>query len=187
MVPRIQARIGLATDSATEIKPPFPRPPPHPQYTHAYALTQAWLHYQHARHLSTFHDLHAVMAFAAMANGVEDDAEAELWQTRTRDFLRSMEEYVRSGGQTSSRPATPPPPPAAAAATTAVQLHSFPVGQSRSAAQSGAFSAAGGADEGPRSGEGGGPPPDNLWVAEHVGLPLCEAMVAYRGVSKKVA
>lgn len=130
------------------------------------------------------------MAFAAMANGVEDDAEAELWQSRTQDLLRSMGEYVRSGGRVSSRPATTTPAPAAAAAAAtgaaaaAVQLHSFPMGQSRSAPQSRA-SAAGVAGEGGPKGEGGdGSPPDNLWVAEHVGLPLCEAMVAYRGVSE---
>eukprot|EP00752_Nemacystus_decipiens_P009858 g8795.t1 len=146
-------------------------------------VAEAWMHYQHARHLSTFHDLHAVMAFTAMANGVEDDAEAELWQSRTRALLRSMEEYVRSGGQVTSRAPTPTPAPPRTAA--AVQLHSFPVGQARSAAQGGAPS---GADEaGGGSGVGGAPPPDNLWVAEHVGLPLCKAMVAYRGGEFDVA
>lgn len=38
-------------------------------------------------------------------------------------------------------------------------------------------------DEGRRDGKADASPPDNLWVAEHVGLSLCEAMVAYRGVS----
>eukprot|EP00903_Cladosiphon_okamuranus_P020596 g18906.t1 len=146
-------------------------------------VAEAWLHYQHARHLSTFHDLHAVMAFAAMANGVEDDAEAELWLSKTKDFLQSMAEYVRTSGQASSRPVAPPPENAAMTGVVAgpVQLHSFPIGQNRPIVHCGTSAAAESRDEG-SSGEGGGsPPPDNLWVAEHVGLPLCEAMVAYRG------
>lgn len=157
-------------------------------HIHTHTREQAWLQYEQARHLSTFHDLHAVMAFAAMANGVDDDEEAELWRSRTQDLLRSMREYVRSGGVTTSqqtvaaaaettaaRAQAPPLPPPAV-----VQLHSFPNGPNRGSV----FSSAGGfEDEGP-DGEAKGPsPPDNLWVAEHIGVALCEAMVAYRGVS----
>ncbi|CAM9616099.1 unnamed protein product, partial [Laminaria digitata] len=71
-------------------------------------VAEAWLQYEHARNLSAFHDTHAAMAFAAMANGVEDDAESDLWRSRAEALLRSMREYVARGG---SRP--PPPPPAA--------------------------------------------------------------------------
>ena len=69
---------------------------------------QAWLLYGHARNLSAFHDMHAAMAFAAMANGVEDDAESDLWRSRAEGLLLSMGEYVSSGG---IRPPPPPPPP----------------------------------------------------------------------------
>lgn len=233
---------------------------------------QAWLLYEHARNLSTFHDMHAVMAFAAMANGVEDDAESDLWRSRAETLLLSMREYVSSGG---SRPPPPPPPPPAHSDTDAddhcsstppppslstqqaqasqqqlqepepvttlrknletsdgggsgggnscgvapsrspspplqmpppakvVQLHSFPArsppamapamgGRGGLAAGIGGKGGGGGggAGEGAVAAEGGGggagPPPDNLWVAEHVGLPLCEAMVAYRGVRGEV-
>ncbi|CAM9645825.1 unnamed protein product [Pylaiella littoralis] len=149
-------------------------------------VAEAWLQHEQARHLSTFHDLHAVMAFAAMANGVDDDEEAELWRSRTQDLLRSMREYVRSGGVTTSqqtvaaaaettaaRAQAPPLPPPAV-----VQLHSFPNGPNRGSI----FSSAGGfEDEGPDGEAKGSSPPDNLWVAEHIGVALCEAMVAYRG------
>lgn len=40
-----------------------------------------------------------------------------------------------------------------------------------------------GGEAGAGAGARGAVPPDNLWVAEHVGLSLCEAMVAYREVS----
>ncbi|CAN0041415.1 unnamed protein product [Ectocarpus sp. 4 AP-2014] len=143
-------------------------------------VAEAWLQYQHARHLSTFHDLHALMAFAAMANGVEDDAEAEYWKSRTRELLESMGEYVKSGGEAPAAARRRPPPspaggsepiPASTTATptaAAVELHAFPVTRNRGVG--------GDADEGCVEG-----PPDNLWVAEHVGLPLCRAMAAYRG------
>ncbi|CAM9228679.1 unnamed protein product [Scytosiphon promiscuus] len=161
-------------------------------------VAEAWLYYQHARHLSTFHDLHALMAYVAMAKGVEDKTEADFWLARTRELVGSMEEYVRRGG----RPLSPRRPPGdgaeaatgeaeagasaaelqssplaggpmAAAATpgarSVVNLHSFPVGRRRSAP------GGNGADVGAVP-----PPPDNLWVAEHVGLALCSAIVAYR-------
>lgn len=117
-----------------------------------------------------------------MANGVEDDAEAEYWNSRTRDLLESMGEYVKSRGETPAAARRRPPPataggsgatPTFTAATppaAAVELHAFPVSRNRGAG--------GDANEG-----GGEGPPDNLWVAEHVGLPLCRALAAYRGVS----
>ena len=59
--------------------------------------------------------MHAVMAFAAMANGVEDDAEADLWRSRAEALLVFMRKYVSSGG---SRPAA-----AAAAAAAYSDTH----------------------------------------------------------------
>lgn len=44
--------------------------------------------------------------------------------------------------------------------------------------------AVGRAEDGGVVNEIGAGPPDNLWVAKHVGLPLCEGMLAYRMVSE---
>lgn len=149
------------------------------------------MEYSHTRHLSTLHDLHAAMAFAAMANGVDDDAEAALWQSRADDLLLSMRDYIiRSGGrlprrqndttapESSQDDATVPAP------DEAVPLHSFPVGRGAAGIAMGAST---GSVEDVGSGDGAAlPPPDNLWVAEHVGLSLCEAMISYRQVSSRI-
>ena len=137
------------------------------------------------------------MSFAAMANGVQDPAEAELWSARTEVLLQSMREYVRNGGlRPSAAPLDDQMPEmpeevvsdssasdesltlAHSGPSGAVSLHSFPIGRDRSGgAEAGAPKAA---VKG-LSAVGRGPP-DNLWVAEHVGIPLCESMVAYRKV-----
>lgn len=147
---------------------------------------QAWLLYHHARHLSTFHDLHAVMAFTAMANGVDDSAEAYLWQARAEALVESMKDYVRSGGLRPTPEGLGGETPDAAQQPTPpgiVQLHSFSAGRNR-----GAVDAVGRRDTEELTVGNGGPggagagPPDNLWVAEQVGVSLCEGMVAYRKV-----
>lgn len=173
------------------------------------------MEYQHVRHLATFHDLHAVMALSAMANGVEDDAQAALWQSRTEAMLQSMKEYVRNRGVATSDNASsvsPPPPPTSNKTTeedgaagvadagaipvpspgmsgadtplNVVKLHSTArhfISREGFVANEAVSGEGGGRGEGGRKGVRS-PPPDNLWVAEHVGLPLCEAMVAYREV-----
>lgn len=87
---------------------------------------------------------------------------------RTSNAKRDSSERAHSSSQISSGGAEG----RSAMPTNTVELHSFPLG--RASAHEGDTAAAAGA---------AAAVPDNLWVAEHVGLPLCEAMQAYRGVS----
>lgn len=139
------------------------------------------------------------MAFSVMANGASDAQESDFWKSKAEGILASMREYVRTkaGSVTNTRPEdtnekgdddsiqlagddvhdsaqdssqgtdSQPPPERCIIPPEVVELHSFPVGRNPAS--------------GLTSREG---LPDNLWVAEHVGLPLCEAMTAYRGVSR---
>lgn len=148
------------------------------------------------------------MAFAAMAHGVEDDAEAQMWQNRAKELLVSMKAYVENGGDrlkalalmstlpedgisakldadspssaSSSGPVKTADPGAGSHGSPSVkipiglvELHSFASPRRRS------LSSAKTSD----GGDGTVAPPDNLWTAQHVGLSLCEAMLAYRAVS----
>lgn len=126
------------------------------------------------------------MAFSAMMEfsedgadglGAEGDVERDTWVERAEGIVSSMRDYVDgqaswngSGdagwGEKEPNPRSHTPPGF-------VELHSFSPGRrlgSRGAKDS-------------RAGdllEDG--PPDNLWVAENLGLPLCEAMLAYKKV-----
>lgn len=125
------------------------------------------------------------MSFAAMANGVQDQSESDLWSARVEVLLQSMRDYVRSGGLRHTtmlseetkglhlKDGVLPTGSPISVERVVVPLHSFSVERGRKSEPD--VSAAG------VVGRGG--PPDNLWVAENVGIVLCEAMSAYRKAS----
>lgn len=177
--------------------------PPHPPRARPDVDAQGWHQHHHLRHACTFYDVHALMAFVAMM-AIEEDGvasngggigqqAANAWRERAEGMIDSMRDYVKgraggaggggdgggSGGGSSAREryardGTP---------SRVVELHSFPPGRGQEGSESLARISSGGGVEG-RGGEGpaAGGSPDNLWVAEHLGLPLCEAILAYKEV-----
>lgn len=126
------------------------------------------------------------MSFAAMANGVQDQSESDLWSARVEVLLQSMRDYVHSGGLRHTTIQSEEQafeakgleleegllPPSSPISGAVVPLHSFSIERDRK-----------GEPDASAVGVVGRGPPDNLWVAEHVGIPLCEAMSAYRKAS----
>lgn len=92
-------------------------------------------------------------------------------------LLQSMRDYVRSGGLRQTTMLTEegvlPTSSPISVDRVVIPLHSFSAERGRKGKPDGASAA--GVD---RRG-----PPDNLWVAENVGIALCEAMSAYRKAS----
>lgn len=166
-------------------------------------LHQAFTQYTHVRHLSTFLDVHAIMAFAAMAFGAVDPTERLFWRDKAESMMKSMREYVRTragtlqdradgDGDNNSGSLAPldddrdKPRPlfeGRELPPETLELHSFPIQRYKNRRPAPPTLEWGGGESRGEGAGGEGGVPDNLWVAEHLGLPLCEALYSYRGVS----
>eukprot|EP00611_Tribonema_gayanum_P020374 TRINITY_DN36_c2_g1_i1.p1 TRINITY_DN36_c2_g1~~TRINITY_DN36_c2_g1_i1.p1 ORF type:complete len:631 (-),score=204.06 TRINITY_DN36_c2_g1_i1:19-1725(-) len=118
-------------------------------------VAKAWTRFD-TLHVSAFSDVHACMAYAAMAARPD----GEPWAERGRALvarMRSTAEAQRDAAATADDDSAQGAAAAAAAAAAAMPFSAHHPGR----------------------GAQGAAEPDNAWVALHVGIPLCEGMLAY--------